>query len=344
MIRRTEFLNRRRQFLSNIGRMAASALAASVCPVWPRAFAAGRAMLERTVAAMGTTVTIVSYGESRGQLIEATTEAFEELRRLDRLLSVFLPTSDIARLNEAEVGEAVHVEASTMDALAASGRFTSLTSGRFDATVGGLLSALGFHEEQTKADRPVSERQLADAQEGIGWHRIRLDDDGTVRRLHPSTRVDLGGIGAGFAVDRMGGILRNHGVESALIDHSGDLLAIGAPPESDGWLVAIPDPAASDRPLTTLTLCDRAISTSSNLQSVRLVDGKTLGHIVEPLTGENPLRCASVSVLAPSSTEADALSTALFVDADAGGAWRNGQRDAIFVRPEGREHAVETLR
>lgn len=294
--------------------------------------------------AMGTTVTIVAYGESRGQLIDATTEAFEELYRLDRLLSVFRPMSDITRLNDAEVGEPVSVDPATMAALTASGRFTALTSGRFDATVGGLLSALGFHEEFPNAERSISERQLADAHEGIGWHHVRFENDGTVRRLHPSTRVDLGGIGAGFAVDRMGEILRRCGVESALIDHSGDLLAIGAPPENDGWVVAIPDPTASDRSLIKLTLCDRAISTSSNVQSVRAVGGRVVGHIVEPLTGKNPRQHISVSVLAPSSTEADALSTALFVETEPGGAWRNGQRDAILVRPEGREHVVETLR
>jgi thiamine biosynthesis lipoprotein len=293
---------------------------------------------------MGTTVTIVAYGESRGQLIGATTEAFQELQRLDRLLSVFHPASDISRVNASEVDEPVRIDRSTMAALKASDQFNRLTSGRFDATIGGLLSAMGFHEERPMENRPISDRQLADAHDGIGWHHIQFVDGGTIRRLHPSTQIDLGGIGAGFAVDRMGEILRRHGVESALIDHSGDLLAIGAPPDTDGWLVAIPDPAAPAQPLITLTLCDRAISTSSNLQSVRLVGGTTLGHIFEPLTGENPRRYASVSVLAPSSTEADALSTALFVEAEADGAWRNGQREALVVLPEGREHAVIALR
>lgn len=301
-------------------------------------------MLERTTVAMGTTVSIVAHGESRTQLIDATTEAFEELHRLDRLLSVFRPTSDISRMNAAEVGEPIRVGSSTLEVLADAGRITALTTGRFDATVGGLLFALGFHEEQRNAERSISDRLLADAKEGVGWHHVRIENNGAVRRLHPSTRVDLGGIGAGFAVDRMGAILRRRGVESALIDHSGDLLAIGAPPESDGWVIAIPDPTSSDRSLVELTLRDRAISTSSNIRSIRTIGGNTVGHIVEPMTGENPRRYISVSVLAPSSTEADALSTALFVDADAGEAWRNGLREAILVRPEGREHVMETLR
>jgi thiamine biosynthesis lipoprotein len=231
-----------------------------------------------------------------------------------------------------------------MAALVASGRFHAMTEGRFDATVGGLLSVLGFHEEDPPTDRTIADRQLADAKEGIGWHHVRFDADGTVRRLHPSTRVDLGGIGAGFAVDRMGEMLRRRGVEAALIDHSGDLLAIGAPPESDGWVVSIADPEVSDRSLMQLTLRDRAVSTSTNARSIRSIGSRAIGHIIEPSTGENPQRQVCVSVLAPSSIEADALSTALFVDAQPGGAWQNGHREAILVRPDGREHVVESLR
>lgn len=292
---------------------------------------------------MGTTVTIAAYGESRRHVIEATTEAFEELYRLDRLLSVFRPMSDISRLNDAEVGEPVRVDPSTEAALAASGRFTTLMSGRFDATVGGLLSALGFHEEWP-TDRAASDQHLSDALEGVGWHHVRIDGDGTVRRLHPSTRIDLGGIGAGFAVDRMGAILRRNGVEAALIDHSGDLLAIGAPPDTDGWTVAIPDPAVPDRILTQISLRDRAVSTSTNLRSTRKVGGRTVGHILRPQTGENPGDHVSVSVCAPTSLEADALSTALFVEVPNGGGWQNGEREAILVRPDGREFSVERVR
>lgn len=292
---------------------------------------------------MGTTVSISAIGEQRGQLMDATNEAFAELYRLDRLLSVFIPSSDISRLNRAEADDPVPVEADTFDLLERSGRFTEMTGGSFDVTVGALMSRWGFHGDSREV-RDVSVAELADAKEGIGWRHVRLDRTGTVRRARRSTQIDLGGIGAGFAVDRMGEVLRRHGVEAALIDHSGDLLAVGAPPETEGWSVAIPDPVGSEDLMVRLHLRDQALSTSTNLRTTRRVAGRTVGHILRPQTGENPRHALSVSVLAPTSLEADALSTALFVDPSPEGAWRNGQREAIMVRGDGGERAVKRLR
>jgi thiamine biosynthesis lipoprotein len=229
-----------------------------------------------------------------------------------------------------------------MEALEDAERYTRLTLGRFDVTVGGLLSSLGFHGDE-RTTRNISDRELADAKEGIGWHHVRLESNGRACRMHAATQIDLGGIGAGIAVDRMGSILRQHGVEAALIDHSGDLLAIGAPPDADGWSVAIPGPPGTGEYPQLISLRDRAISTSTNTMSTRNVGGRTVGHILEPNTGQNPRDLLSVSVLAPNSTEADALSTALFVHMDPEGPWRNGEREAIVIRPDGLEHTIVRL-
>lgn len=333
----------RRRFLSTSGRAAAGVVAGTLVPVWWKPSAAGRVMIERTVVAMGTTVSITAYGENRAHLIKATTEAFEELHRLDRQLSVFRPTSEISQLNAADVGEPVQLGEVTMEVLAAAGRYTELTAGRFDVTVGGLLSSMGFHED-ARARRTITDHELADVKEGIGWQHIRLGTGGHAIRTHAATQIDLGGIGAGFAVDRMGTILQRHGIEAGLINHSGDVLAIGTPPEAEGWTVAIPDPLAPDRHLIRLTLRDQALSTSSNYRTTRIVGGQKVGHILEPQTGENPEQWASVTMLAPTSLEADALSTALFVNANPSGKWRNGRREALLVRPDGREHSVERIR
>ncbi len=332
----------RRTFLSTSGRAAAGVFAGTLVPVWWKPSADGRVMFERKAIAMGTTVSITAFGERRQQLIEATSAACEELYRLDRLLSVFRPTSEISQLNSAGVGEPVQLSETTMEALEDAQRYTKLTQGRFDVTVGGLLSSLGFHNDGG-VPRPVTDRELSDVMEGIGWRHVRLEADGRACRTHPATQIDLGGIGAGFAVDRMGSILRRHGVESALIDHSGDLLAIGAPPDADGWSVVIPDPNGFGEYLQQISLRDRAISTSTNTMNTRTVGGRTVGHILEPNSGENPRDILSVSVLAPNSTEADALSTALFVQRDPESTWRNGEREAIVVRPDGHEHAVVRL-
>jgi thiamine biosynthesis lipoprotein len=334
----------RRSFLMTTGRAGASMLTASIVPAWFRpGDTSGLVNLGRSVFAMGTTVTITAFGRDRATLVAATGSAFEELYALDRTLSVFRPESEISRLNRAGVGESVSLSPATLEALAAAGRYTEMTDGGFDCTVGGLLSVWGFHDEITD-QRPISDTALEDAIDGMGWHRVVLGTEGTAWRTHRATRIDLGGIGVGFTVDRMGEILRSHGIESALIDHSGDLLAIGRPPDADGWNVAIPDPEGSGPHLLELTLRDQALSTSSNRRTTRHVQGRTIGHIIDPRTGENPCGHLGVSVLAPTSTEADALSTALFVDADLDGQWRNGRREAIFVRAGDTERSVERIR
>jgi thiamine biosynthesis lipoprotein len=127
------------------------------------------------------------------------------------------------------------------------------------------------------------------------------------------TALDMGGIGVGYGLDRAGAVLRARGITRAFIDVSGDCLAIGAPPGRDGWPVEIAHPDGGTRRLGHVLLRDRALATSANTQSVVRWDGRDVGHVLDPDTGEPARGCRQATAVCRTGVEADALSTAMLV-------------------------------
>jgi thiamine biosynthesis lipoprotein len=263
--------------------------------------------LERAVFAMGTTVSVSAFGESREHIIDASSKAFGELYRLDRLLSVYRSESDIGRMNASSGRAEVHVHQDTREILSRAKRYHTLTAGAFDVTVEPLMERWGFRDDS-------NERDSHDPSDiTIGIDHVHVLANNTIRIDTIGVKVDLGGIAVGYTVDRMAEILRSEGVTAALINHGGDIYALGRPAETDGWNIIIPHPDDQTITVKELTIADRAISTSSNSQKQRRVGGRTVGHIVDPRTRENPHQYRSMSVLSETSCEADVLSTAMFV-------------------------------
>ena len=325
----------RRDFIKSISRGSAGILVGAIAPAMTRSgIRTEAAYLERCVFAMGTTVTISAHGESREHILHATSLAFDELYRMDKLLSVFRADSDISRLNGSAGRYEVTIDRATAQVLSESSRFHDMTRGAFDITIESLMEAWGFRNE-AESMQVVSAAELKMARAGVGMRHLQVLSGGRAFLENEHVGVDLGGIAVGFTVDRMGAILRREGVSSALINHSGDLLAIGAPPDSDGWPVVVPHPWNVAETLATFMLRDRAASTSTNTRTIRTVGGMRVGHILNPTTGENPEGIESVTVLAPNSIDADALSTGLFVRFNKRGEWRNDAREAIVLRTGG---------
>lgn len=284
--------------------------------------------LERAVYAMGTTVSISAFGSCREQLVEATSAAFAELHRLEKLLSVFRPDSDIGRLNARMGGTQQTVHADTWQVLARAKDFHRRSNGAFDVTVEPLLERWGFR------DRAPSVRHTMI----VGDSHLHLGDNCIVSIEHPEVRVDTGGIAVGYAVDRMAEVLRSHDVRVGLINHGGDVSAMGAPEGSPGWEVVVPHPTGKGDDLLQLSLMDEALSTSTNSKNIRTMEGTSVGHIFDPKKGTNPGACISMSVLASTSCEADALSTATFISGDTALLTRE-KYDYVVLRPGGQ---VET--
>ena len=301
----------RRVFLSTVTRMLGGGACALLLP--ERLIGARRnegTYLERTVFAMGTTVSIGAFGESRDHILHATSRAFSDLTRLERLFSVFIPSSDISRINRRGARDPVMVDPLTADLLRVAKTYHRRTDGAFDVTVERMMQWWGFREEA-----PEVERQEVDLPPVglVGDEHLHVTEDNTVWLGKSGVGVDTGGIGVGYAVDRMAAILGQEGINSAFINHSGDVYGVGHPEDSGGWETVIPHPEEHGGELRSITIRDEALSTSTNSAQRRRRENKTVGHILDPRTGKNPERVVSITVVAPTSLMADALSTAAFV-------------------------------
>jgi len=267
--------------------------------------------------AMATTFEIVLIGDDRDFLAAAGHEALDEVERLEEQLSVYVPTSEVSWINARAAMEPVRVEPRLFDLLQWAARLSEETQGAFDITAGPLVKAWGFYWQQGVV--PTAET-IAHTLEHVGMsHVILNEEDSTVRFDRVGVEINLGSIGKGYAVDRAAAVLKNLGVETALI-HGGysTIYALGAPPDAEGWAIGIRHPLEGGGRMATVTLRDEALSTSGSYEQFFEVDGKRYSHLLDPRTGVPAQGMGSASVIASSATESDALSTAFFVLGEAG--------------------------
>lgn len=302
----------RRTFLGRAAQAGLGFMLMHGTPAW--AFGGVRhrkAYRERSFFTMGSVATVCAYGESIAHLDDAINKVIAEFARLDTMMSVFNPASDITRLNAAAGLGPVRVSAEVSEILEFSGRFNAETAGLFDVTVEPLMNLWGFRGRTRRVE--PTDREIAAVLETVGMHNLTVHPGQREASLgREGARVDLGGIGVGYAVDRAVQILRSSGVESAFINHAGDAYALGVPDEQDGWIAAIPHPVESGSIVREVTLVDRAISTSANAERFTSIGKMRYGHIMNVRSGRPDMVAASMTVVAPSAIQADAVSTAAF--------------------------------
>lgn len=333
------------------------ALAAILCPSagWAAertttASAAGSGARAGAVARarllMGTRLVIEIPGAPHEGIFE---EAFDEVARLERILSNWRRSSEITRLNGAASRGPVRCSPDLFGAIHAALHWAEATDGAFDPTVEPIVRRLGLRQrdaylpagpeglEEAPAplDLPAGEQQ---AGAPIGWRLVVLDDAArTVRFAAPGVGIDLGAIGKGIALDAAARVLRRRGIGRALLDFGGQVLAVGSPPGEPGWAVGISDPDDRRRGVAMVRASDLSLSTSGNV--VRPADEPPgqAGHIIDPSRGELSTFDGSVTVAAPDATSADALSTALFVMGPKAGLRWAAERGvpALFFRRTG---------
>jgi len=259
---------------------------------------------------MGTVVEITIGHPDRDLARVAAGEAFDEIARVDALLSSHNPRSEIARLNASGAAEAVAVSDEVFALLARADTIRTATAGAFDVTVGPLVELWQFDH----GGRVPEEDELASALASVGGTRLELDGKaGTVRFLAEGMRIDLGAIGKGYAVDRAAAILGSAGIESAIIDAGGDIRLLGSRPGKDFWRIAVRHPREPSRFLLGLDLAETAVVTSGDYERFFMVGETRYHHILDPRTGHPARQCSSVTVVAPDTAGADAYATAAFV-------------------------------
>ena len=299
---------KRRDFLGVLG----ASLAGAAVPrgLGARARApSDEVFVERWSWAMGQPVHLQLFAASEAAGYAAAQAALAELRRVEGALSRFDDASDLAELNRHAGRGALAVGADLVAVLEAAVRFQRVTKGAFNPAVEPLMRAWGFHAPRVSAPTPA---ELAEARAAVRAARIDLRGR-RVALEGAATRLDLGGIGVGYGLDRAAAVLRRAGIRRALLDVSGDCLALGAPPGERGWLVEVADPDRSGGVIAATRLRDAALATSSNLVSVVHYGRAVRGHVMDPATGWPAARRRQVTVVARTGLEADALSTATLV-------------------------------
>ena len=260
---------------------------------------------------MGSIATVCAYGESTAHVDDAISKVIVEFGRLDALLSVYNSASEISRLNSSAGQGPVRASQEVCDILELSKGFNVQTSGLFDITVEPLMRLWGFRGTPRQA--LPTDGEITNALGAVGMSHLSVDSENQKVLLdrHGSS-VDLGGIAVGYTVDRAAGILRSAGIESAFINHAGDAYALGSPDEHDGWTVAVPHPLEPGNIVHTEELVDRAISTSADNERFVTIDDLQYGHVMDAHFGRPGTRVASLTVVAPLATQADAYSTAAY--------------------------------
>lgn len=278
----------------------------------PRRWHAGEALFSESRPAMGTTFEIHLYAADRVRAAELFETAFEEIERVEAALSNYRPTSELSRINARAASGAVVTDPEVFALLARAFDYSRQSEGAFDLTVGRLMKAWGFFRG---AGRFPSEAELSRARAQTGWRRVKLDPAGrSISFETPGIELDPGGIGKGYALDRVAALLREQGVKAALLSSgSSSVYALGAPPGRAGWTVRVPDPLDRSRVLSHVLLKDRSLSTSGNYEKFFRLGGRTYCHIIDPRTGRPVEGVLQTTVIAPEATDSDALSTTIFV-------------------------------
>ena len=261
---------------------------------------------------MAVPVRLILFAESKDQADKAAEDVYRRFDALNEVMSDWSPESEISRAcRAARSQEKVPISDDLYRVLALARRYTALTGGAFDASVSPvvklwrrsrLMGKLPPEPNLTRAKALVGQKNWS--LEGAGEKALSLAD--------PQVRLDLGGIGKGFAIDEAFELLRARGLTAVLVDAGGDMRLGAPPPGKQGWTVTLAS-LQKDVPLETRVLHDTAIASSGDTFQFVEIDGVRYSHIIDPRRGEPLTQRRVVSVLAPTAAEADALASAFTV-------------------------------
>ena len=287
--------------------------------------------VEASDEAMGTTFTVVVHGHDREALTLAARAALAEAVRLDNLLSNYKADSEWSVMNREAARAPFVVSPELFDLIEACLTYSRDTDGAFDVSVGPLMKVWGFFKGEGALPNSAAVKR---ALEDVGSGKVRLDRaTRTVRFLKPGVELDPGGVGKGYAIDRMVAVLKRRGVTAAFLSAGGSsLYGLGAPPdEPRGWTANIRDPRAPGRAIASVFLEDMSLSTSGSYEKFFRAGGRVYSHVMDPRTGFPATGISSASVIAPRTIDSEALTKAYFVNGSAWAARHRATGTRVFM-------------
>ena len=268
-------------------------------------------------AAFNTVCGVTLYGKVTPEQEDVLRDLLAQMQKLHDTLNVHAEESELSRLNATAAHSPFHCSDLLWDALRHTrdgAELTRLPEGGFayDPTVGPLMRLWGFHGKRATVP---SQAELAEALSRTGFSRVEWDDDAhTVHFPVAGMALDLGGMAKGYACDLAARLLEQHGQRCYLLDFGGNIRLSGTPPPGRrSFTVGIRSPGEMGGVLREMDLTGVTVSTSGNYERHRMLDGRKVGHIMHPMTGEPCAYLASVTAITTDSTLADIFSTAVFV-------------------------------
>ena len=268
----------------------------------------GNQPTRRTQIIMGTLVEITVSHSDPDTVQTVTTQAFDEMKRIEALMSTYLPDSEVSRINRAAGKTAVPVSRELEEVLRVGIYWSEQSKGAFDITVEPLVQLWDFDGEKEIIPSENTIRKTASL---VDYRNIEIKDH-TVRLKNAGMAINVGGLAKGYAVDRAISILRSK-VWSGIVNAGGDLYAFGQKSKNTPWNIGLQHPRKSQGLLAAFAVNNQAIATSGDYQRYFIKDDVRYHHIFDPQTGKPARLMISATIITTEVMDADALATAVFV-------------------------------
>lgn len=254
-------------------------------------------------------ITVVASDSILGN--QYTDMAIAEVKRIENLISDWIPTSQISKVNQNAGIVPVQVDKEVYDLVERAIAISKLTSGAFDISYASMDRIWKFDGSMKEMPTPEAIKKSV---EKVGYQNIILNPQNTSIFLkNKGMKLGLGGIGQGYIADKIKALLQIKGCKSGLVNVSGDINTWGTQPDGKSWTVGIVNPMNKNKVFATFPLEDSAVETSGSYEKYVTFNGKRYSHIIDPRTGYPASGIISVSVFAKQTELADALATGIFV-------------------------------
>jgi thiamine biosynthesis lipoprotein len=260
---------------------------------------------------MGTVAEIAVAAADRQIADRAMAFGFQALHAVDQRMSIYQPASELSRLNRLAANTWVHTDADILTVTAEALHMSRQSDGALDVTILPLMRLWGFVQREGRIPT-IAELQVTLPL--VDYRHLHLDASRrAIRFAREGVQLDFGGIAKGFAIDQAVAVLLEQGVNHALVNAGGHLFALGTTTTETAWVVDIQHPHVANRSLATIRVHNQSVATSGNYENYFEQHGRRYGHLINPRTGYPVEEVASVTVLAKTAMQADAVSTAAFV-------------------------------
>jgi FAD:protein FMN transferase len=270
--------------------------------------AESKSVFRKACKLMGNRFELSAVADDELWAYEKIEAGIAEIQRIEKLLTTFSDDSETNQVNANAGIKPVKVSRETFDLIGRSLKISALTQGAFDLSYGSIDKRLwNFDQQMTELPDKEIARQMVRL---INYKNIELDDQNcTVYLREQGMRIGFGGIGKGYAAERAKLVMKQQGVESGVVNASGDLTTWGAQPGGSPWTIAIADPNRSGAAFSYMNISDMAVATSGNYEKFVMIGDKKYSHTINPRTGLPVTGIKSVTIITTNAELADAMAT-----------------------------------